>query len=912
MANRTPLLRSTTTQAYEIDQKGFLFDKVFREEQEAIQKMMEARVDDGKPSDTTFALAFSGGGMRAAAFQCGVLWRLAEANLLKDVTYMTAVSGGGYITMAYATHCIAEGNPEPGKAHEWYRRVVAKTIVRMQQNAGDFVRDFGRSGSGRPDDNSGCTDFPRALDTPVLILTLLCTMLVHPLYFFMCFMVPITMMAEAWFGDSLRSAFCSNAASSHHEPLWMHEFLWDPNFRILLNTSVVFFMATLALFLLRKIIPAFKDPNVTAKKSQRVEVPASFLLGYGLYAFLVRATLILFVNVGFILSVLALQVVAFSYEHGSPELQAMFCPTANGTVAEGTCLDSSAGCLPEVFNHVLKVLFGIFAAAILMMPYVGSGQALNIACVSGPLLIGLFQIRLTQFRVFGPLTGQDFFPRGVPFCKEGWDTFVGCVMILTLIMVPIYPEVRALLHTYYMRCLSGNFFANGEDVAMSEMEKCPYCPFIVVTGTSSDYKPPIGEDDDEISELSFSKLHCGSNETGYVRMPNDRTIGKCTALTAAGCIDACALTLSSLLTLRFWLEALNLSWGDYIVFKDNNPEDHEEVPWFLNIPGEADRRLVLRFPADTAIWTVYVLNLIGFFWDIPALYFVGLMLFTALYGLSFFCFGPIEEWVAFSPFLRQLQQATAFCYRGKHPPPMLYVTDGGCRDCCTLVQLMMRRQERILLVLAPADPHDDLAVFKVAMGMVKNLEYASFYNPEDPRLDVDAMLAHFKFDKTIPYLQLGINYPKTATEERKFGTLFIVKNRLPPAFVGQMVEPHLTEEEVMGEAERGMGPPPEGVKPFNRDEWGKMTTDNLGPFCCCDFSHTKGFANCGPKFPHGNFVNFMYMTPMWCSSLARLAYDMSKEVVTQVSTRDDLQKSWEKEIENTRGNPLGSFDRDAL
>jgi len=210
---------------------------------------------------------------------------------------------------------------------------------------------------------------------------------------------------------------------------------------------------------------------------------------------------------------------------------------------------------------------------------------------------------------------------------------------------------------------------------------------------------------------------------------------------------------------------------------------------------------------------------------------------------------------------------------------------------------MMRRQERILLVLAAADPHDDLGVFKAAMAMVKQLELASFYNPNDPRLDVESMLAHYKFDKSMPYLQIGIHYPEKDGEGRKFGNLFIVKNRLPPEFEGKLVEPHLTEEEVRGEVERGMGATPEGIKPFDRAEWGKMTTDDLGPFCCCDFAHTKGFCACGPKWPHGNFVNFMYMTPMWCSSLARLAYDMSEQVVKKVSQEKDLRHSWEKAIE---------------
>merc|ERR1712226_1318786 len=95
-----------------------------------------------------------------------------------------------------------------------------------------------------------------------------------------------------------------------------------------------------------------------------------------------------------------------------------------------------------------------------------------------------------------------------------------------------------------------------------------------------------------------------------------------------------------------------------------------------------------------------------------------------------------------------------------------------------------------------------------------------------------------------------------------------VKNRLPPEFVGHAVEPHLTEEEVQGEGAQAFQGTLEG--------WGDMTTDNLGPFCCCDLAHTNGICgNCGPKFPHGSFNNNLYMTPMWCNSLARLSFSVS-------------------------------------
>jgi predicted acylesterase/phospholipase RssA len=42
-------------------------------------------------------LAFSGGGIRSATFNLGVLQGLAQGNCLRGVDYLSTVSGGGYI-----------------------------------------------------------------------------------------------------------------------------------------------------------------------------------------------------------------------------------------------------------------------------------------------------------------------------------------------------------------------------------------------------------------------------------------------------------------------------------------------------------------------------------------------------------------------------------------------------------------------------------------------------------------------------------------------------------------------------------------------------------------------------------------------------------------------------------------------
>ncbi|MFZ5783546.1 MAG: patatin-like phospholipase family protein [Pseudomonadota bacterium] len=62
-----------------------------------------ADVDDGQLGLKRFALALSGGGIRAAVFHLGVLRLLADQNKLEAVTHISTVSGGSLVTAAILT-----------------------------------------------------------------------------------------------------------------------------------------------------------------------------------------------------------------------------------------------------------------------------------------------------------------------------------------------------------------------------------------------------------------------------------------------------------------------------------------------------------------------------------------------------------------------------------------------------------------------------------------------------------------------------------------------------------------------------------------------------------------------------------------------------------------------------------------
>ena len=73
-------------------------------------------------SDDSYGLAFSGGGIRSATFNLGILQGLAQAKLLPQMKYISTVSGGGYIGAWLVS---------------WIKR-APKGLTEVQQKLGDY------------------------------------------------------------------------------------------------------------------------------------------------------------------------------------------------------------------------------------------------------------------------------------------------------------------------------------------------------------------------------------------------------------------------------------------------------------------------------------------------------------------------------------------------------------------------------------------------------------------------------------------------------------------------------------------------------------------------------------------------------------------------------------------------------
>eukprot|EP00933_Yihiella_yeosuensis_P036297 TRINITY_DN30042_c0_g1_i1.p1 TRINITY_DN30042_c0_g1~~TRINITY_DN30042_c0_g1_i1.p1 ORF type:complete len:254 (-),score=31.69 TRINITY_DN30042_c0_g1_i1:31-792(-) len=243
--------------------------------------------------------------------------------------------------------------------------------------------------------------------------------------------------------------------------------------------------------------------------------------------------------------------------------------------------------------------------------------------------------------------------------------------------------------------------------------------------------------------------------------------------------------------------------------------------------------------------------------------------------------------------IRHLHMAMRYYHQADQPPSMLYVTDGGVQDCTGILQLLQRRSERILLALAAADPDDDLAVLRTTMRIATRDKVASFYDPEDPRVNVFSMFDEFKEDTSRTTLILGIRYGwhRQSAEEghvRRTGRLFVVKNRLPPQFQALHPEPLLSKEEIVGS---GRSRSEEELPLPARWEEKELHQEDLAG-CCCDCCHTAGCCNIGPGFPHVSNAN-QCLTPQLYSSLCHLGYRLSEDAVKAISKNEPLEDSWE-------------------
>ena len=135
LSSPTALTREETEEALDRKDKVLELETTYYLQEQ--QLSLRRRRESGCEEDG-FALAFSGGGIRSAAVCAGFLWHFAERRLMKDVDFISTVSGGGYTGCSYISHLVRENGraarPRPGETVDAFlmRRTKAM-LMRMQE-----------------------------------------------------------------------------------------------------------------------------------------------------------------------------------------------------------------------------------------------------------------------------------------------------------------------------------------------------------------------------------------------------------------------------------------------------------------------------------------------------------------------------------------------------------------------------------------------------------------------------------------------------------------------------------------------------------------------------------------------------------------------------------------------------------
>ena len=99
------------------------------------QRRAAAEVEPGNPAEDAVGLALSGGGIRSATFNLGVLQAMHRCGFLRRVDYLSTVSGGGYIG-ASLTWLMSRSSEFPfGTRRSDYNKTGGELIAWLREHA---------------------------------------------------------------------------------------------------------------------------------------------------------------------------------------------------------------------------------------------------------------------------------------------------------------------------------------------------------------------------------------------------------------------------------------------------------------------------------------------------------------------------------------------------------------------------------------------------------------------------------------------------------------------------------------------------------------------------------------------------------------------------------------------------------
>lgn len=856
-------------------------DVVYATEKEMSRCRFERLSHEFNCKPEPFSVAFSGGGIRAAAFHCGVVWRLAERGRLKDVEHLSLVSGGSYVGTALMTFLLGNGGGDYGEGlvactppHKrgpevidmWYRRVVWQLISRMQNNAGFLIR----FGSAQGDD--GVPGPVKAMVTFAAVM--LFAFVIIPATNFMILVAPLALLLEMDAGAELRLAWCHDATSLLE---WTEKRL---------EYTIPFL-----------VVAIISQAAALALRGRGLETAGPYRLRTFIIMLEVRyvAVLACVLIISFVCAawiVLMLQITAG--QNTSICTNASTAGVCSDQLRNGTEWYSYQGAdfspvrdaaghrstasvwLWWLFVNVLITGLGLLSSCLDWK--IELVRAHNIVSLLSQMWAVFVGSQLLRWRIFLELETPD---------SADTLTFASKVLVLVVVIVlPLYGALRRIVHLYYARCLRTSFYHKGEDMCLREITRS-LCPNVIIAATLVDYcRAADKENSPHFSEFFFTPLWMGGERTGFLSLPHDMKLSPTMAISSAAS-DTFLLTKMNRLWVRVILLALfNVFMGDYIEFRSSTRRGR----WQARLQAFVVSSILTTFfvvvclvdkPVDKpSVKPPNCDTVKDWFWTAWSIFFL-------LIGCSFFaCFKRLR-WLLSSPIIRHLHMAMMHYHTSPEPPLRLFLGDGGLVECLGLISLLRRRQRWMLVTDATADFSLQLVCLRETMKVAEAERLCTFYDPDNPRRGVEPLLQDFSKSQAT-HLRLGVLYDcwdrqcqGDSVVEPLTGEIFFLRMRLlnPYSRVGSI---RITEEEVC----RGTTTPTFFSGDSSSEMFGvcgrmcqgtnvaSMYQEHVGG-CCCDCCHNR--CNCGlvGRFPDISTGN-QFLTPTQFALLCRLGYQMSE------------------------------------
>mmetsp|Transcript_45901 Transcript_45901/g.121348 ORF Transcript_45901/g.121348 Transcript_45901/m.121348 type:complete len:518 (-) Transcript_45901:67-1620(-) len=441
--------------------------------------------------------------------------------------------------------------------------------------------------------------------------------------------------------------------------------------------------------------------------------------------------------------------------------------------------------------------------------------------------------------------------------------------------------IARIIHLYYRESLKKAFFANGEDCEFRELSECDACPNMILGCSVNDFARPT--DTGSFGDFTMTPTSMGGERTRFRPMPPWMKMSRAMGITGAA-LDAFLLQMDKI-SVRWWTTTFNIAFGDWVRFgewpvhgflrKFRCSISTSKHPYLMDFFDKA--------PVALCIAGVQLLMLLGSL-NTPAasladcgrFYILVSIGWYGLWGLvlASFIHSWFTTWLLMSPVIRQIHLLLQHPLRAPDPPIYLYLSDGGIFECQGMLSLWRRRTPWMIFMDAAADPKATMRGLRDSLVVARRERLCSVFDISEPRRDIEYVFQEWR-ESSAPYLHLGVLYEAREGLPASTGQMFVVRARLPLGHRDSvLVQGLLTREELMGHDSAA----------FWRPTLPRRRLNGI----CCECCHVA--CSCASSFPNISTGN-QFVTPLMCSALCRLGYELSTPAVRELTKQQDLARS---------------------